>query len=669
MAKTRRTKPVATENLPGGIPYIIGNEAAERFSFYGMKGILVVFMSQYLHLLTDDPNAIPVSAALAREHYHSFTAWVYGLPILGALLADFVFGKYRTILWLSIVYCVGHLCLALMGTEGLAPEQWLWLGLGLIALGSGGIKPCVSANVGDQFGTTNSHWLPRVYRWFYFSINLGAFASTLLTPWLLEWYGPHWAFGVPGVLMALATVMFWMGRDTFVHVPAGGKDFLRETFSKSGIVCMLKLSSIFIFVAVFWALFDQTGSSWVQQSEDLNRKVLGYEVLASQIQALNPIFVLLLIPVFGMVVYPAINSVFPLTPLRKIGLGLFVMIGSFAIVAMLQQWIDQGGRPSVFWQALAYLIVTAAEVMVSITALEFAYTQAPRKMKSVIMALFLMSVSLGNYFTMAVNQFIQVPNLAAVATGAHEIWYSPKTPEKKKPSDAEIQQIEKLTDYFGNPIDYETQADGSHVYRLSGPDGKSATSDDIRIVFDANGLRQGVVSSENAILIAGEKRIKDKFAANGEQLPKNEEGAALVADLKDSWGNPLLYRLVNRTGFRVTSCGADGQYMTVDDLVLGGGVSFSSKGEGAEESEVKSWLEQRSAELAEIRQGAASLSGQEAIPIPPDGRERISAGGQINLEGADYFWFFTKLMAGTALVFVFVAWLYKPQEYLQEEAE
>jgi len=652
MAKTRRTKPVATENLPGGIPYIIGNEAAERFSFYGMKGILVVFMSQYLHLLTDDPNAIPVSAALAREHYHSFTAWVYGLPILGALLADFVFGKYRTILWLSIVYCVGHLCLALMGTEGLAPEQWLWLGLGLIALGSGGIKPCVSANVGDQFGTTNSHWLPRVYRWFYFSINLGAFASTLLTPWLLEWYGPHWAFGVPGVLMALATVMFWMGRDTFVHVPAGGKDFLRETFSKSGIVCMLKLSSIFIFVAVFWALFDQTGSSWVQQS--------GFE---SHFRAVAD-------PCVWDGGLSCDQLCFSADSASQDRSGIVRDDRQFRNCRHVAAiWIDQGGRPSVFWQALAYLIVTAAEVMVSITALEFAYTQAPRKMKSVIMALFLMSVSLGNYFTMAVNQFIQVPNLAAVATGAHEIWYSPKTPEKKKPSDAEIQQIEKLTDYFGNPIDYETQADGSHVYRLSGPDGKSATSDDIRIVFDANGLRQGVVSSENAILIAGEKRIKDKFAANGEQLPKNEEGAALVADLKDSWGNPLLYRLVNRTGFRVTSCGADGQYMTVDDLVLGGGVSFSSKGEGAEESEVKSWLEQRSAELAEIRQGAASLSGQEAIPIPPDGRERISAGGQINLEGADYFWFFTKLMAGTALVFVFVAWLYKPQEYLQEEAE
>ena len=99
---------------------------------------------------------------------------------------DAFLGKYKTILGLSIVYCAGHLTLALDETRlGLA------LGLGLIALGSGGIKPCVSAHVGDQFGKTNAHLLEKVFGWFYFSINLGAFVSTLLTPWLLEHYGPY----------------------------------------------------------------------------------------------------------------------------------------------------------------------------------------------------------------------------------------------------------------------------------------------------------------------------------------------------------------------------------------------------------------------------------------------------------------------------------------------
>src|SRR6185369_16488434 len=141
----------------------------------------------------------------------------YFLPILGAFLGDAILGKYRTVLFLSIVYCFGHLALALSHTR-----LGLVLGLGLIALGAGGIKPCVSANVGDQFGRSNQHLLERVFGWFYFSINLGAFASSVLTPLLLKEYGPHVAFGVPGVLMLLATIVFWLGRNKFVHIPPGG---------------------------------------------------------------------------------------------------------------------------------------------------------------------------------------------------------------------------------------------------------------------------------------------------------------------------------------------------------------------------------------------------------------------------------------------------------------
>ena len=182
------TAPVKSTEIPKGIPYIIGNEAAERFSFYGMKGILVVFMTKYLHILTDDPNLAAMNKAAAIEQYHDFTSWVYLTPILGALLADTILGKYRTIMSLSMVYCLGHLALAFMGTGGLTPESWMMTGLLLISLGSGGIKPCVSAHVGDQFGKSNAkQWLSKVFGWFYMSINVGAFISTLLTPWLLEW--------------------------------------------------------------------------------------------------------------------------------------------------------------------------------------------------------------------------------------------------------------------------------------------------------------------------------------------------------------------------------------------------------------------------------------------------------------------------------------------------
>jgi POT family proton-dependent oligopeptide transporter len=214
-----RTTPSDSSSMPTGVPNIIGNEAAERFSFYGMKGILAVFMAEYLHLMGNIPGTA-MSEAAANERYHAFNMAVYLTPFLGAILADAIFGKYQIIMWLSLVYCMGHFTLAFMGLSGPA-GWWLFAGLSLIAIGSGGIKPCVSAHVGDQFGPNNRHLLPKVFAAFYFSINLGALLSQVLIPSFLEWQGPHVAFGVPGILMALATLVFWMGRHRFVHIPPG----------------------------------------------------------------------------------------------------------------------------------------------------------------------------------------------------------------------------------------------------------------------------------------------------------------------------------------------------------------------------------------------------------------------------------------------------------------
>ena len=410
MAKYR-SAPLAQTGMPAGIPYIIGNEAAERFSFYGMRAILVVFMTQYL--MSADGVLDVMGEDGAKGWYHLFVSAVYVTPLLGALLSDGLLGKYRTIILLSLVYCAGHFALALDDTRwGLA------IGLGLIAVGAGGIKPCVSAHVGDQFGQTNQNLLSRAFAWFYFSINLGAFASSLATPWLLQHYGSSVAFGVPGVLMLIATLTFRAGRHRFAHIPPGGMHFVRETFSSIGLGALGRLCLIYIFVAMFWALFDQTGSSWVLQAQHMDRDLFGIEVLPAQIQAANPLLVMILIPVFSYQVYPAINRVYMLTPLRKIAMGLFLTALAFSIPMLAQFHIDQGGIPHIGWQLLAYVLLTSGEVMVSITCLEFSYTQAPKTMKSFIMAFFMLSISLGNLFTSGVNFFIQNPDGSSKLAGA-----------------------------------------------------------------------------------------------------------------------------------------------------------------------------------------------------------------------------------------------------------
>lgn len=406
-----RTTPDDTTRMPTGVPYIVSNEAAERFSFYGMKSILVIFMTK--HLLDASGNPAPMTDDEAKTWYHAFSSAVYFFPVLGALVSDVLFGKYKTIIALSVVYCFGHFALALDETRlGLAT------GLALISIGSGGIKPCVSAHVGDQFGKSNQHLVERVFQWFYFAINLGAGLSTLLTPLLLETVGPWAAFGTPGVLMVIATFAFWMGRNQFAHVPPGGVAFLQETFSKEGLEAIFRLLVIYVFVAMFWALFDQTGSAWVLQSERMDRSFLGIEWLPSQIQAVNPFLVMIFIPLFSYVVYPAISKVFPLTALRKISIGFFVAVPAFLLPAWIEMRLDAGEQVNIVWQLVAYVLITASEIFISITCLEFSYTQAPNKMKSFVMALFLMSVSIGNLFTAGVNYFIQNPDGTSKLAGA-----------------------------------------------------------------------------------------------------------------------------------------------------------------------------------------------------------------------------------------------------------
>ena len=614
------TTPVLSKDMPRGIPYIVGNEAAERFSFYGMRTILLVFMTEKLMGASGVKEVM--NPEQANTVFHLFVMSAYLFPILGAIIADAWWGKYRTIMVLSVVYCLGHLALAIDETR-----MGLYAGLSLIAIGSGGIKPCVSAHVGDQFGSMNKHLMPKVFGWFYLAINLGAFLSGILTPILLRQFGPGIAFGIPGVLMLIATILFWMGRTKFIHVPPSGSRAVRSMIlSEEGLQVLKNLALIFIPVSVFWSLFDQIGSSWVLQAKRLDLQIQNFTLLPSQISTVNPLFILMLVPLFSYVLYPLIDKVFPLTPLRKISLGMFLAATPFALLALVENeirggqivaesstmksssfhtfsasnvidststspgwlskphivkhedgsttdappedkqpeivirlrerrswnitelkinpavnalasmnrkpgWLerlfgkkaqqngteadsrscwakrlavsfsdfpnhsyvsnmeltleqsdqlqsftlskpvtaqyvklkvlenfggnqvglkqvqvltdtvlpasesssdlrsiwpnvaDVGHKPHVGWQILAYLLLTMAEVMVSITCLEFAYTQAPLAMKSIVMSLFLLSISLGNAVAAGVNFFIQNPDGSSKMEGATYFWF------------------------------------------------------------------------------------------------------------------------------------------------------------------------------------------------------------------------------------------------------
>jgi proton-dependent oligopeptide transporter, POT family len=222
--------------------------------------------------------------------------------------------------------------------------------------------------------------------------------------------------------MGLATIVFWLGRNRFVHAPPGGLGFLREVFSREGLMTLGKIIGIYAFVAMFWSLYEQTGSAWVLQAQNMNLNVFGWEMKASQTHAINPLMILAFIPLFGYVIYPAINRVFTLTPLRKMGIGFVLTSLAFCVSALIESWIAAGERPHVVWQFLAYAIITSGEVMVSITGLEFSYTQAPKKMKSIVMSLWLLSNSAGNLFTAVINGAIQDENGMQTISTTNYFW-------------------------------------------------------------------------------------------------------------------------------------------------------------------------------------------------------------------------------------------------------
>ncbi|WP_340649032.1 oligopeptide:H+ symporter [Pseudoxanthomonas winnipegensis] len=471
--------------LPRQIPFIIGNEGCERFSFYGMRNILTSFLVGTLLLHAPEADR----AAMAKDVFHSFVIGVYFFPLLGGWLADRYFGKYNTVLWFSLIYCAGHACLAIFEHD----RQGFYTGLFLIALGSGGIKPLVVSFVGDQFDQSNKHLARKVFDAFYWIINFGSFFASLLTPILLRSHGPAVAFGVPGALMLIATLVFWLGRHRYVHVPPAASDphaFLKVVRSAllarvpgqgrpglalavlgavlavgalaatpvlgfvaaaclalglviafggagaslqlerargihpdaavDGVRAVLRILIVFALTTPFFSLFDQKASTWVLQGQAMQ---IPHHLAwwpswlvqdAAQMQALNPLLVMLLIPFNALVLYPLLRRIgIDPTPLRRMGAGIALAGVAWVVAGLLQLALDGGHPVSLAWQTLPYALLTLGEVLVSATALEFAYSQAPVAMKGVIMAFWYLATTFGSLWVLLTNAGVRNATVTA----------------------------------------------------------------------------------------------------------------------------------------------------------------------------------------------------------------------------------------------------------------
>lgn len=395
------------DRLPPQTKYIVGNEACERLSYYGVAAILTA----YAELIFAGGGIIDATdKADAKVMVHNWKFLTYLLPLAGAFVADRFWGRYRTILWVSFAYCAGHAVLS--ATEG---TTWgLYAGLILLAIGSGGIKPCVSAFVGDQFGPGQEKQLTKVYSLFYWSINLGAAFAFLGIPEIKKHYGYTVAFLVPGIFMLLAIVIFYLGRKHYVIKPPTIHDAPASAEERSANrSALLRITAVFLPFLAFWAVFDQQHTTWVQQGKQMLAFEIpvpfygNYTVSGESMQSANPIFIMMMIPFLVGVIYPALErfGIRP-TPLRRMGFGIALSAVAFFMSAMLQQRVDGGEKLSILLQLGPYAVMTTAEILISATGLEFAFKNAPARMKSTIMSVWLLVVAFGNLLASSITRFV-----------------------------------------------------------------------------------------------------------------------------------------------------------------------------------------------------------------------------------------------------------------------
>jgi dipeptide/tripeptide permease len=396
---------------PKGFWFIFWGEFAERCSFYGVRAILARYMAEALLFKQEDATTF-VSFYLAAAYF---------LPILGGWLADNFFGKYNIIVAFSLPYILGHV---IMSVED---PLFMFIALTLLAMGSGVIKPNISSLMGmtyDQYRPGQESLRSHAFSMFYMAINIGSTLSYLFLPRIRTAWGYSVAFMVPAAAMAIAFVLFAMGKKYYAReVIVRKKSTPEERAMKWRVVG--RVSGIFILCSFFWAVYDQSSTTWVFFANDyMDLHVFGFEPDPEFFGFINPFLIVPLVPLIAWLFHRLEKRGIKVRATQKMLVGFVltaVCMGVMALSGMLAgtaeerpvtkdgQVVLKDGSPvmyrhvepaqkvTIWWQVLALTIITVAEILVSVTGLEMAFVVAPASMKSFVTGLWLVSVSLGNF--------------------------------------------------------------------------------------------------------------------------------------------------------------------------------------------------------------------------------------------------------------------------------
>ncbi|KAL1920748.1 uncharacterized protein VTP21DRAFT_11383 [Calcarisporiella thermophila] len=447
--------------IPKAIYFIIPNEFGERFCMTGIKILLALYF----------PRISGISNEHTKTLVHAFTMISYFFPIVGAALSDSFLGKYRTISSLSIVYWIGTLLLAIfsingvLGQYGSIPIAGPYVALMLMAIGTGGIKPCVSTHGGDQYLPHQKDGIDWFYTMFYTSINIGGLLSQNITPHLVNkvtCFGERCyfaAFFLPSVVFGIVTFVFIFGARYYRVVPpvgeflpykalkaaiiAGkrwlaasseerkrkhgfldfaedvvGAPFVEETRQLGRIIYMI-LPTIF-----FWMIYDQNTTEWQYQYQMMNNRMGSYDVSPESFQVINSLLIIVMVPALGLL-YPRLERLLKIrfTTLRRISAGFFLVCLSFIISGCLQLGVEARYNPVLaadgktvlsceecvhcLWQVPQWFILSLAEALASPTGLLFCYEESGSALRAQSSSMWLLMISLGNVVIVALSASVE----------------------------------------------------------------------------------------------------------------------------------------------------------------------------------------------------------------------------------------------------------------------
>ncbi len=375
-----------TNKHPPGLYVLFFTEMWERFSYYGMRSLLVYYMVRHLQFTQEHSSRI----------YGLYTGFVYFTPLFGGMLADRIMGQRRTVILGALLMAIGHFLMAF--------ESLFFPALLFLILGNGAFKPNISTQVGALY-EAGDHRRDRAFSLFYMGINLGAFFSPLICGTLGEKIGFHWGFASAGVGMVIGLLVYLSGQkylapdlimrknDPSRPVPSGA--LTRED--------RIKIAAIFVMMTlciVFWSVYEQQGNTmalWADANTD--RMMFNWEMPASWFQSFNPLMIFALVPLLNLFWRRQDRRGREPSGIAKMGIGCFLLGAAFLILVLPARELAAHPRASLWWLTACTFVLTLGEIYLSPVGLSLVTKIAPARIVSMMMGIWFLSSFFGNYLS------------------------------------------------------------------------------------------------------------------------------------------------------------------------------------------------------------------------------------------------------------------------------